>query len=292
MNNITKLTCYDTGMLMFMMITALWSPSWLWLQPLVKIYPHSTTKHGLTFAMRTLLCDLRMLRFVMILITASVQLRVESRIVVYDDPSSVVIGLVMSVCSGSWLRSRRRLRGRAALPAYSQLVTWDRVLFPQDVGGAHEAYATGWPADGFMCARGASTRRTGAGTYVRSSHSARLLPLSVFLVVTRFHAPSPRACFRCAFFFTVHSVVRLWYKLLICISFNPYAFLPKLLSPVIVFGFLPSKTTFVVSFLKRILVFFDSLSLSLSLSLSIYIYIYIYTCLFGWSKLKQWTSRP
>lgn len=88
----------------------------------------------------------------MILITALFKLRVKSRIVVYDDPS-VVIGLVISVCSGSWLRSRRRLRGRAALPAYSQPVMWDLVLFPQDVGGAHEAYATGWPADGFLCAR-------------------------------------------------------------------------------------------------------------------------------------------
>lgn len=140
----------------------------------------------------------RTLSFMMILITALFKLRVKSRIVVYDDPS-VVIGLVISVCSGSWLRSRRRLRGRAALPAYSQPVMWDLVLFTQDVGGAHEAYATGWPADGFMRARGASTRRTGAGTYVRSSLRGadfrRLHPSRAFVVVTRLLAPSPRACF-------------------------------------------------------------------------------------------------
>ncbi len=38
--------------------------------------------------------------FMMILITVLFKLRVKSRIVVYDDPS-VVIGLVISVCSGS-----------------------------------------------------------------------------------------------------------------------------------------------------------------------------------------------
>jgi len=136
----------------------------------------------------------------MILITASFTLRVKSRIVVHDDPS-VVVGLVISVCSGSLITptsSFTRTRSPARLQPASHVMRPCSVS-PRTLAGLTRRTPLAGRRNGFMCARGASTRRTGAGTYVRSSHSRvdfrRLLPLRVFLVVTRFHAPSPRACF-------------------------------------------------------------------------------------------------